>query len=152
MTDKHLLFYASEGCKFSQSFIKKLKDENLLNEFKLIDVLELHRNGKKIPSEITNTPTIIVKNMSTPLTGKEAFDWIDTIKYFYQKTTSNWMKKKSSRKMIIANYFLKNLSMNDSLISILIFYDNKKLIKKLTEFLDLKHQKKLVNFDFYKFH
>ena len=88
MADKHLLFYSSERCEYSALFIKKIKDENLLNEFKLIDVLELHRNGKKIPPAITNTPTVIVTNMTKPLTGKEAFDWVETAKYFYQKTNN----------------------------------------------------------------
>lgn len=88
MTDKHLLFYSSERCEYSNLFIKKLKSENLLNEFKLIDVLELYRNGKKIPPEITNIPTIIIKNMAKPLTGEDAFNWIETNRYFYQKTNN----------------------------------------------------------------
>ncbi len=88
MTDKHLLFYSSERCEYSDLFLKKIKNENLLDEFKLIDVLALHRNGMKIPPEITSTPTIIVKNMPKPLIGEEAFNWIDTKRYFYQKTNN----------------------------------------------------------------
>lgn len=100
MSDKHLLFYSSERCEYSNLFIKKIKDENLLGEFKLIDILELHRKQQKIPPEITNTPTVIVKNMLKPLTGKDAFDWLDTLKYFYQKTNNITLPVK---KVIVTN-------------------------------------------------
>jgi hypothetical protein len=88
MSNLHLLFYASSGCEYSNLFIKKIKEEDMLNLFKLIDVLELHRKGQKIPPEITNTPTIIIQNTITPLTGADAFAWVENSKYFYQKTNN----------------------------------------------------------------
>ena len=80
---QNLLFY-SEYCKFSKLLIKKLEDENLINEFKLIDI----KTVKELPKIITNVPTIIVKNINRPLVGIHAFNWIENTKYFYQKTNN----------------------------------------------------------------
>jgi len=79
----NILFY-SDKCQYSMMFIKKLHDENMLQEFKLINILEL----KEIPPMITNIPTIIVKNINVPLTGIKAFAWLENSKYFYQQTNN----------------------------------------------------------------
>jgi hypothetical protein len=80
---KNLLFY-SEKCLYCKLFIKKLNDEQLLPEFRLIDVHEL----KTIPPAITDVPTIIVKNINIPMCGISAFNWLENSKYFYQKTNN----------------------------------------------------------------
>ena len=79
----NILFY-SDKCQYSMMFIKKLHDENMLKEFRLVNVLEL----KEIPPMITNIPTIIVKNVNVPLTGIKAFAWLENSKYFYQQTNN----------------------------------------------------------------
>lgn len=81
--NNNILFY-SDKCQYSMLFIKKLQDEDMLKEFRLINVLEL----KTIPSTITNIPTIVVKNINIPLSGISAFDWLENSKYFYQKTNN----------------------------------------------------------------
>jgi hypothetical protein len=65
-------------------YIKKLQEENMLKEFRLINVLEL----EEIPAAITSIPTIVVKNVNVPLSGINAFTWLDNSKYFYQKTNN----------------------------------------------------------------
>jgi hypothetical protein len=80
---KNLLFY-SEKCPYCKLFIKKLNDEQLLHDFRLIDVHEL----KTIPPAITDVPTIVVKNINIPMSGISAFNWLENSKYFYQKTNN----------------------------------------------------------------
>ena len=79
----NILFY-SKKCKYSMLFIKKLQDENIIQDFRLIDVLEL----TQIPDIITNIPTIIVKNINVPLSGINAFNWLENSKYFYRQTNN----------------------------------------------------------------
>ena len=81
--NNNILFY-SDKCQYSMMFIKKLQDENMLQDFKLINILEI----EKIPPIITNIPTIIVKNINVPLAGMNAFSWLENSKNFYQKTNN----------------------------------------------------------------
>jgi len=105
----NVLFY-SDKCQFSMTFIKKLQDEidlaknnlhtdrlNLLNNIKLINVLTL----KEIPQNITSIPTIIINNINGPLTGLDAFAWLDNTKYFHQKTNS--IKQKICQPNIVSD-------------------------------------------------
>jgi hypothetical protein len=80
---KNILFY-SDKCQYCVLFIKKLHSENMLPNFKLINVHEL----KQIPAAITNVPTIIVNNINVPLSGINAFEWLEKTKYFYQRTNN----------------------------------------------------------------
>jgi hypothetical protein len=92
----NILFY-SDKCQFSQTFIKKLneeielssKDNNqsrniMLKSIKLVNISTL----KKIPEQITTIPTIIVENINVPLSGLDAFSWLDNSKFFYQQTNN----------------------------------------------------------------
>ena len=81
----NILFYSNK-CHYSNLFLNKLKDENMINDFKLINVLEV--KNIDIPDIITSVPTIIVKNINTPLVGINAFNWLDNNKFFYQKTNN----------------------------------------------------------------
>lgn len=104
----NILFY-SDKCQYSMMFIKKLNDDNILQDFKLINILEL----KEIPQMITNVPTIIIKNISVPLIGLEAFKWLDNNKYFFQQTNNinNASKINSTDTVIQQNsntHFLAN--------------------------------------------
>jgi len=92
----NILFY-SDKCQFSNTFIAKLQDEinvakqdkdsdrvKLLSNIKLVNILTL----KNIPDNITTIPTIIVHNITVPLSGLDAFAWLENTKYFYQKTNN----------------------------------------------------------------
>lgn len=80
---KNILFY-SDKCQYCVLFIKKIHSENMLQNFKLINVHEL----KQIPAAITNVPTIIINNINVPLSGISAFEWLEKSKYFYQRTNN----------------------------------------------------------------
>lgn len=79
----NILFYSLD-CKHSKLLLQKLQDENMINEFKLIDIKKI----KVLPKIITSVPTIIVKDINRPLVGIHAFNWIENTKYFYQKTNN----------------------------------------------------------------
>lgn len=79
----NLLFY-SDKCEHSINFIKRLQEEQLLPEFKLINILQL----AEIPPMIEKIPTIIVKNINVPLVGINAYKWLENRKYFYQGTNN----------------------------------------------------------------
>lgn len=92
----NILFY-SDKCQFSNTFIAKLQDEinvakqdkdldrvKLLSDIKLVNILTL----KNIPQNVTTIPTIIVHNITVPLSGLDAFAWLENTKYFYQKTNN----------------------------------------------------------------
>lgn len=79
----NLLFYSLD-CKHSKLILQKLQDENMINDFKLIDIKKI----KVLPKIITSVPTIIVKDINRPLVGMHAFNWIENTKYFYQKTNN----------------------------------------------------------------
>jgi hypothetical protein len=115
----NILFY-SDKCKFSMMFIKKLQDENMLQEFKLINILEI----EKIPPIITNIPTIVVKNINVPLAGMNAFTWLENSKYFYQKTNN------------INNTVVKPLNIESNTFNI----DENKCKKKTDEYANLKDE------------
>ena len=74
---KNILFY-SDKCQYCGLFLKKIHSENMLHNFKLINVHEL----KQIPAAITNVPTIIINNINVPLSGIHAFEWLEKTKYF----------------------------------------------------------------------
>jgi hypothetical protein len=79
----NILFYSLE-CKHSKLILQKLQDENMINDFKLIDIKKI----KVLPKIITSVPTIIAKDINRPLVGIHAFNWIENTKYFYQKTNN----------------------------------------------------------------
>ena len=81
---KSYLFYSS-NCTHSTNLIKLIHNENLMEEFNLI---ELETNIDKIPSYIKKVPTIISSNLSKPLIGIECINWVSNKKYFNQITNN----------------------------------------------------------------
>jgi len=81
----YLLFY-SNNCIFSLNILQLINNENLDDKFIKIQVDD-PINHDKI-KDITKVPTIITKEIQTPLVGKAAFEWIKNKKYFNQ-TTNN---------------------------------------------------------------
>jgi hypothetical protein len=85
---KFFVFYSS-NCGFCQKLI------NIIQEVKVTDQCQLvcfESNPDKFPQFITNVPTIIAENLTKPLVGKEAMDWIENKKFFNQ-ITNNINKK-----------------------------------------------------------
>jgi hypothetical protein len=81
---KFFIFY-SNNCQYCNKLLKIIKDEKLNEDCQLIC---FESNPDKIPEFITNVPTIIAQNLSKPLVGLEAVEWIINKKYFNQ-TTNN---------------------------------------------------------------
>lgn len=64
------LFYSNK-CPYSMHIIKLLTSNNIIGNFKLIDV-----NKHEIPQNIKSVPTLIIKDIIKPLVGKEALNWV----------------------------------------------------------------------------
>jgi len=76
------IFFYSRKCQTSYALYTILKNEELIENFKLFCV-EDHLN--EIPRGITKVPTLIVNNISKPLEVEEAFRWVETIKTMRQQ-------------------------------------------------------------------
>ena len=76
-----ILFYSDE-CKFSSKLLEYIKNNNLIDFFKLvnIDLLDI------IPENIKIVPTIIDSNIEAPLDGKKAFEYVVNHKFFNYPT------------------------------------------------------------------
>jgi len=76
------VFYSNK-CEYCQHLLKIIDDERLADKCKLVC---FESSPDKIPEFISNVPTIIAKNLSKPLIGVEAIEWIQNKKYFNQIT------------------------------------------------------------------
>jgi len=81
MNGLNILFY-SRKCKACLNLLTILKNENLLNYFKLFCVDD-HLNS--IPPQITTVPTMMVAGVNKLLVAKEIFEWIQNIKFINQQ-------------------------------------------------------------------
>lgn len=77
----NILFYSLK-CETSKNLLIILKNENLLNYFKLICVDD---KLNKLPPQITMVPTMMVTNINKLLVGQETFEWVKQIKFFRQQ-------------------------------------------------------------------
>ncbi len=71
----NLLFYSTQ-CQFSKLIIILLKKHDLFDDFKMICIEDLKKD--QIPSNIKKVPTMLVQDVKKPLSGKDAFLWLDT--------------------------------------------------------------------------
>jgi hypothetical protein len=71
--NKYILFY-SNFCSNSKEFITELYKTKYYELFMKVCV---DKKNIKIPKQITSVPTIIVPNYPRPLTGGEAFFWLE---------------------------------------------------------------------------
>ena len=78
-----ILFYSNE-CKFSSKLLEYIKNNNLIDFFKLVDI-DLLQN---IPENINIVPTIIDSNIEAPLDGKKAFEYVINHKFFNHPTNN----------------------------------------------------------------
>jgi hypothetical protein len=65
--------------------LRTIQNEKLVDQCQLIC---FETNPDKIPTFITNVPTIVAKNLSKPLVGVETIEWIQNKKYFNQITNN----------------------------------------------------------------
>lgn len=70
---KHVIYYAPE-CEFCQALIENLQKTRAVHDFNAFDV-----TVASPPSYVTHVPTIMV--LGTLMVGKDAFDWVDRLKY-----------------------------------------------------------------------
>jgi thiol-disulfide isomerase/thioredoxin len=78
-----VLFY-SLNCEYCLKLLSFLDNNNIKNEFKLINIDKID----KIPKNIDIVPTIIDSNLIQPLKGKFAFEYINNLKYFNNSTNN----------------------------------------------------------------
>jgi ribosomal protein S8 len=75
--------YYSESCNVCIQLIEYLEKNNIINQFKLIDI---SKNEK--PKIIDIVPTIIDSDLNQPQKGKQAFEYLLNIKYFNNPTNN----------------------------------------------------------------
>jgi hypothetical protein len=78
-----ILFYSNE-CKFSSRLLEYIKNNNLTDFFKLVNIDLLDT----IPENINIVPTIIDSNIEAPLDGKKAFEYVINHKFFNYPTNN----------------------------------------------------------------
>ena len=75
--------YYSENCNVCLKLIEYLEKNNIINQFRLIDI---SKNEK--PREVDVVPTIIDSDLNQPQKGKQAFEYLLNIKYFNNPTNN----------------------------------------------------------------
>lgn len=78
-----IIFY-SDQCEFCKKLILYLEKNNLINQFKLINI----DNLDKIPKDIDIVPAIVDPDLLEPLKGKLAFEYVNNLKFFNNSTNN----------------------------------------------------------------
>jgi hypothetical protein len=81
-----VIFY-SNNCVNSTKLLEIIKENNLLDLFKLIN-MDINKNDK-----IKITPTILDTELIKPLEGLDTFNYINNIKYFNNPTFNTELVK-----------------------------------------------------------
>ena len=81
---KFFLFYSNK-CRYCSNIIDLINSDNLSNECQMICFED---EPSKIPSIITDVPTIVAPNLTQPLVGIDALKWIENKKYYDQITNN----------------------------------------------------------------
>ena len=77
------VLYYSENCNVCLKLIEYLEKNNIINQFKLIDI---NKNEKS--KKVDVVPTIIDSDLNQPQKGKQAFEYLLNIKYFNNPTNN----------------------------------------------------------------
>ena len=103
-----ILFYSNK-CKFCIEIISKLKESDVYDSFKLINIDET-----KVPSKIKVVPTIIDSEIKDLLEGKKAFEYLYNNKYFNIPTNNFllWKDKSIPKPDIKEDSLAKNESLD----------------------------------------
>ena len=116
--------YYSENCNVCLKLIEYLEKNNIINQFRLIDI---SKNVK--PKEIDVVPTIIDSDLNQPQKGKQAFEYLLNIKYFNNPTNNIEYVKNIPPNPKIENDKLASIHKSDGLEIIndtQNFYDDNK--------------------------
>ena len=116
--------YYSESCNVCLKLIEYLEKNNIINQFKLIDI-----NKNEKPKEVDVVPTIIDSDLNQPQKGKQAFEYLLNIKYFNNPTNNIEYVKNIPPNPKIENDKLASIHKSDGLEIIndtQKFYDDNK--------------------------
>lgn len=116
--------YYSENCNVCLKLIEYLEKNNIINQFKLIDI-----NKNEKPKEVDVVPTIIDSDLNQPQKGKQAFEYLLNIKYFNNPTNNIEYVKNIPPNPKIENDKLASIHKSDGLEIIndtQNFYDDNK--------------------------
>ena len=93
-----ILFYSNK-CKHCKKLFELIESKNLKDDFKLVNV----DNNKNVPKDITQVPTIFEVDLNIVLTGKKAFEYVLSQKYFNLQSNNinNWIDKNIIRPKIV---------------------------------------------------
>lgn len=81
---KFFVFYSNK-CQHCIKLLKTIQNEKLTDQCQLVCFETM---PDKFPNFVNNVPTIIAQNLSKPLVGLEAVQWIENNKFFNQKTNN----------------------------------------------------------------
>ena len=81
----NLLFYSNK-CRDCYTFINLMKNEGMIQYFKMICV---DNNIKDIPKCITQVPALISADQNKLFMGEEVFAWLQRMKYIRQQQILN---------------------------------------------------------------
>lgn len=81
---KFFVFY-SNRCSNCEKLLQTIQQEHLVDQCQLVS---FEANADKIPPFIHYIPAIVAQNLSKPLFGQDAIQWVENKKYFGQ-TTNN---------------------------------------------------------------
>jgi ribosomal protein S8 len=116
--------YYSENCNVCLKLIEYLEKNNIINQFRLIDI-----NKNEKPNEVDVVPTIIDSDLNQPQKGKQAFEYLLNIKYFNNPTNNIEYIKNIPPNPKIENDKLASMHKSDGLEIIndtQTFYDDNK--------------------------
>jgi len=84
----NLLFF-SEKCQMCYKLFVILKNNDLINKFKLINVDDIIKSGKQLPDQITIVPTMVIAKNKQVIEGVKIFEWVNTVRYLNNKSSLN---------------------------------------------------------------
>lgn len=85
----NIIFYSTQ-CQFCHDLIRSMKNEGILQYFRMICV---DNNIQNIPANITQVPAIITTDTNRVYLANEAFKWLQGVKYMRQQKINESNKK-----------------------------------------------------------
>ncbi len=85
----NIIFYSTQ-CQFCHDLIRSMKNEGILQYFRMICV---DNNIQNLPANITQVPAIITTDTNRVYLANEAFKWLQGVKYMRQQKINESNKK-----------------------------------------------------------
>jgi len=138
--NKYILFY-SNFCSNSKEFITQLYKTKYYELFMKVCV---DKKDIKIPKQITAVPTIIVPNYPRPLTGGEAFFWLEGMGKIESTKEPSMQQKPGMPKKKVEGEF-GNQTGSESIIPF-----SSEMVQEMVQEMEIRevvfqHQRKWVN-------